>query len=82
MEDDGQPKKVRLPSSLKVNVEFSRNPIQCNLLICADKIFSVAKTHTLGDALHQSKAHHSSSLTHSLTLPLLLFLLLLMDCDS
>jgi hypothetical protein len=64
MEDDGVPKKVRLLASfspaLKLNVDFV---IQSNIMIRADEIlsrYSVAKTHTLGDTLHQS----SHSVTH------------------
>jgi hypothetical protein len=58
MEDDGVPKKVRLLASflpaLKSNVDFV---IQSNIVIRADEIlcrYSVAKTHTLGDTLHQT----------------------------
>jgi hypothetical protein len=70
MEDDGQPKKVRIIAlwllAVKVNVECV---IQSNILIPADEILSryiVAKTHT------RWKAHYTQAHSASLTLLLLL----------
>jgi hypothetical protein len=66
MEEDGQPKKVRLLSALllalKVNVECV---IQTNTRIRARRdlvslLLCSQESHTLGDTLHQS----SLSLTH------------------
>jgi hypothetical protein len=64
MEEDGQPKKVRILSSLLLALKVKAGClIQSNIRIRADEIlsrYSVAKTHTLGDTLHQS----SHSVTH------------------